>query len=730
MTYWSMFLEDSRWTTAARVCLSMWYIGVSFLLVHGCVAPFIFSFEFVERADRIDACLIFLESSIHSGDALARESALAVLQERSIGCKGHLHAHVLTDPYSCMLLLKSPTNATPCNLRIPFNIHIQDCQSQLSCRALRDAAWFHSSKQLDLHTKIGSRDTQVLDFLRRFTGNNSILILSAGSFNAFERFGHVTFCSCMPNSSASNNPEVVGILISTGSLHCWKPRSMGGDHKRSQTPAQDQNLWAMHAEWLTFQDAMYLAHFLKVLKSLTVPRSLFDFVTMEQAAVYAHTWRTASSWGKAILLRRWTESLFFTNSPVAPHMKATENSTHKAHAHYGGNKQSFVGQNKCTWEGQSLPLHRRESFLRHSLQESPGKQMAEIPQHRWEYTARHLNGLKGENFQLPRAKCSSHIRIKPCLTFDPRVHLKATPGKYTIILSYFWQVERSLLIAPMVEHYARARSVEKIFVVWHNLNVPCPESSMIGDVPVLFVPQECDSLNNRYLVDSRVTTECIFMVDDDIQVHHEDLERLFLVWQRFPLKLVGYFPRWFRPDKKYSGEYLPTSGRSYYQAKGYSFMLTKSLMFHRLYLHEYVCGKGRNLHEIVDETFNAEDLGLNLMAYSMLKQLPALAVMPRWPILDYGVQKTGGALYARGLQHFDDRSRNLGLFMEMYSIRSSWLCCQHVVAEVNLANASDPLTMQSMDKLRKFAYYPCMHVTQPGSCNFVTYSDIGKILKT
>lgn len=726
----SMLWESSRWNTAGRVQLHVWHIGVSFLVLHVCIFLVLLSYVFVERADQMEASLMFIGSSLNIQDGHTGGTAVMARQERVETFKIQMHVYGAMHPDSCLLLLKTLSEVTPYNLSIPLHIHIDDSQFQLLYRPLDDFTWSHGSKQIHLQTKSGTVDRHMMDFLYTFSGNDSHLFLFATSLHALDLYRHVITCMCLPNPNRYKDTKQAGVVISTCNLDNFE-FSTDEDQKQHSLWTHDRFLCATQGQLLPFQDALYFPHFLKAVKSLTFSKVSMDDEVFEQSRIDSQTWNALPTWEKVILLLMSTENFYFIHVRVAPRIHGTKNNSLKTHPLYWNDVQLFFKHSNYLPAMANASVNEQEPFLGRGFQNIPPKSTGGISWQRWELTAEYLNGLKQEKFNLPRLKCSSRIRTKPCLGFTPRTPGRAISDKYTIILSHFWKVERRLLLAPMLEHYAGAQSVEKIFVVWHNMNVPCPGASIIGSVPVIFVPQECDSLNNRYLVDNRVTTECIFMLDDDIQVHTEDVERLFLVWQKFPSKLVGYFPRWFRPEKEYSGKYLPTNNRKSYRVRGYSFILTKAMMFSGVYLHEYLCGKGRALHEIVDEAMNAEDLGLNLMVFSILNQLPALAVMPLWPILDYGVQKAGmGGLFARGRQHYSSRDRSLGLFMKLFNIRSSLLCCQQEIVDVDAVYEEDPFTMKSITELGRYVHYPCMNALDPNWCTFLQSPDVEMLHKT
>ena len=107
-----------------------------------------------------------------------------------------------------------------------------------------------------------------------------------------------------------------------------------------------------------------------------------------------------------------------------------------------------------------------------------------------------------------------------------------------------------------IRYYSRSPSVDRILILWHDptlrpprkMRLPSPipseGGSSSGDTLVDFIWQKSNSLNNRFRPSLLITTPSVLIMDDDMQVHLEDLDLLHAVWTRYPERIAGFFPRW------------------------------------------------------------------------------------------------------------------------------------------------------------------------------------------
>lgn len=328
-----------------------------------------------------------------------------------------------------------------------------------------------------------------------------------------------------------------------------------------------------------------------------------------------------------------------------------------------------------------------------------------------------------------RTTCTKDMHLKYCKDYNGKIleQIKSV-DKFTVLLAHFWTPQRAKLLVQLLDHYARTPSVDKVLVVWHNPLFPCPTDFLIQGTPVIFLCQKCDSLNNRYAFDMRITTHAVFIVDDDIHVHHSDLERLFALWRQRTSNLVGFFPRWFQPLNSTAGQYIQKAQNLDHEL-GYSFILTKAMMVQAHYLYEYRCGLGVDLQTVVDLSGNAEDLAFNLMVRKLIGRTPALFLQPKWPIVDYGTY-AGGGLHTRSKSHDGSRTGCLLEFMTLLDLKSWDLCCVSRIVDGPLEKPGHKFKQGHFTDIVPYVYNPCKYVNTTEECSFVPENKLTTITET
>lgn len=643
-----------------------------------------------------------------------------------------LHVVRASNSTAFMSMLDNLCETSFYGVSVPLHIHLGREQPQYLMRFVSELIWPHGLKKVHTHQVFAATDSILLGSWSLSSKNDMGLILVDNNHPSMNFFRLVLASLYWLQINNYTDSKLAGIGLASYPLQKFGRYNLEeficlfcGQHESSSTgPLKTQVFPLSSALYFhSFLQKLSLYGSLHVSSSEGASQSLF---------VNPHASPGMSNLERfklELVRNRGYYLLYPQGHLIEPNMRIKLQEGCRHTCSLSENFQSDARGFRTTAAG----FQRDQTFLLNlSLWDLPFLDTLGKPQETWEATARHLHDAREKQPGFLHVKCSEGVRFLPCEESHSITDEKIlTVAGYTIILSHFWKASRIALLAPLLEHYANAPSVDKIFIVWHNQNVPCPGSSAIRSVPIIFVPQECDSLNNRFLIDKRINTECVFVVDDDIQVHIEDLERLFFVWQAFPHRLVGFFPRWFQPKTQYSGKYLTTNRGKSNPAEGYSFVLTKAVMFSQAYLHEYRCGIGKRVQALVDDMVNSEDLGLNLMVFSLLSKLPALAVKPLWPILDYGVDRTkNSGLFKRGRQHFSNRSHSLSFFMEAYSISSDQLCCERMVADVSHERDSLQVIMRSAHDLGKFVHYPCLYTARPGHCSFLSFAEVGMLNTT
>ncbi|PKI68571.1 glucosamine inositolphosphorylceramide transferase 1 [Punica granatum] len=211
-----------------------------------------------------------------------------------------------------------------------------------------------------------------------------------------------------------------------------------------------------------------------------------------------------------------------------------------------------------------------------------------------------------------------------------------------------------------VKHYSRCSSVKEIVVVW-NKGIPPKLTDFDSAVPVRIRVEGKNSLNNRFKVDSLITTRAVLELDDDIMMTCDDVERGFNVWRQHPDRIVGFYPRLV------AGSPLKYRAEKFARAHGgYNMILTgAAFMDLRLAFQRYWSAEAKAGRELVDEFFNCEDVLLNYLYANASSSLRTVEyVRPAWAI---DTSKFSGAAISRNTQvHYGIRSKCLVRFSEMY----------------------------------------------------------------
>lgn len=89
-------------------------------------------------------------------------------------------------------------------------------------------------------------------------------------------------------------------------------------------------------------------------------------------------------------------------------------------------------------------------------------------------------------------------------------------------------------------------------------------------------------MNQRFIPDPLITTEAVFVVDDDLNILPTDLEHAFTIWKELgkDARIVGFTAR----------HYTTTATGYIYMPlvqKEYSIVLTNAAMFHKDFLSLY-----------------------------------------------------------------------------------------------------------------------------------------------
>lgn len=631
---------------------------------------------------------------------------------------------------SLQRLLASLKRADYMDASVPLDIHLEANESASLLDMVVAFTWPFGCKQVHLRHSEGGLINAVLESWFPASMEEMAIFLEDDIEVSPLFFRWVTGVLDALQGANGVDPSVVGISLYT-------PRVGELQHPRTHVDFTKAMLLSgqRYRRAIKFQlpcslGALYFPGFWKEFRSYALLReaSMFD----EQSYVIPESRSTgwSASWKKYAIELFWSKGYCLVY-PNFPNQSSLVTNHLEPGAHIGSSTVKHLP------EDYTVPLLKSGVLVQEAIQEMQEEGTGQLPRFDlfgtpvldWERTQAQLLHPPSPSQQYANPPCTEKLRAQACQQFSSRLNKHTSSGsKISIVLAHMWSRERAEKLEKLIEYYADSTIVEKIFIVWHNWAVSCPANTQLGSVPVIFSCQTCDSLNNRFLLDMRLTTEAVFITDDDIQVHLDDLKHLFLTWQYNQEMVVGLFPRWVEVQSSPSASFvyknaLPVS------SPGYSFILTKAMIVHKTYLYEYRCGLGLGLHDIVDMHMNGEDIAFNLMVAKLTGRVPALFVQPEWPVVDYGTFGAGG-IHTRSKDHYAVRSYMIGKIATQLNTTFEMICCQNETVVVRQSGTSYSHGRGSIKHLIPYVLDACKDFTTPGLCEFIPYSKLGRIAET
>lgn len=629
---------------------------------------------------------------------------------------------------SLQRLLNSLEKADYFGVTVPLDIHLEADEPENLLRYVVEFKWPFGPKQVHLRHLQGGLINAVLESWYPASMDEMAVMLEDDIEVSPLFFRWILGVLGQYRTPSLYDPRLVGISLYTprvGELKLPRPRY------NFTSLLLEENLYEPAA--VRFQlpcswGALYFASFWMELRAYVSFRQSGGAETNRFVIPGSRSTGWSASWKKFAFELFWSKGYYllypvFTNqsSFATNHLEAGEHILQTSKTHLP--------------EDFTVPLVRDADAVEYLFQQLSGYHLGLLPlldifgnpYMNWVPSKSVMPVKRATKRTNGKTACTKKMRLKVCEDYNGEIHERIrSRHKFTIILSHFWTPERAKLLVHLLDHYARTLAVDKVLVVWHNALTQCPTDTVIQGTPVIFLCQRCDSLNNRYAVDMRITTEAIFIVDDDIQVHHNDLERLFALWQQSTSKLVGFFPRWFQPLNSTMGQYVQKAHKLNHEL-GYSFILTKAMMVQAHYLYEYRCGLGVELQPTVDLHGNAEDLAFNLMLRKLLGHIPALFLQPMWPIVDYGTYAAGG-LHARSKTQDGSRTSCLLKFMTRLELKPSDLCCVSGIVDAAVGKTGYTFQHKHFTDIDPYVYNPCKYVNTTAECSFIPERKLASIM--
>nr|XP_061809905.1 exostosin-like 2 [Nerophis lumbriciformis] len=247
--------------------------------------------------------------------------------------------------------------------------------------------------------------------------------------------------------------------------------------------------------------------------------------------------------------------------------------------------------------------------------------------------------------------------------------------EFTIILQTY---KRDNILLKVLKNCLAAPHLQKIIVVWNNIGV-APSQKLIDSlgqhsIPVLFMEQTRNSLQNRLQPFAEIHTEAVLMLDDDVLVSVPDISFAFIVWQQFRDQIVGFVPRKhveISPGVYNYEDVGLTPGQR--GERKYSMVLIGAAFFHRRYLKLYR-DQPKAMHDLVEAGHNCEDIAMNFVVSLHLREIWAdgrsagIYVKPM-DMRNLEMQASGDfkGLWHRS-DHFKQRSECINQLTKIYGV--------------------------------------------------------------
>ncbi|KAL2076121.1 hypothetical protein VTL71DRAFT_1064 [Oculimacula yallundae] len=210
--------------------------------------------------------------------------------------------------------------------------------------------------------------------------------------------------------------------------------------------------------------------------------------------------------------------------------------------------------------------------------------------------------------------------------------------KFTITIGTY---KRPKELNKTIEVYLSAPipSLHELLIIQNDLDATLPEDyvSSFG-VPVRHVMSKVNSMNNRLTPDPLIQTQAIFSSDDDVYFQPSDLEWGFQTWRNFGRdRIVGAHGRCVGINEAGETWYKSKCSTSGGEESYYSMVLVGLAFVHIKYLGFYASAHplATQVRNLVDETFNCDDLAMNYLV-SMLTCQGPLLLRGHKPWMDQG----------------------------------------------------------------------------------------------
>uniref|UniRef100_A0A158QRC2 Glyco_transf_64 domain-containing protein n=1 Tax=Haemonchus placei TaxID=6290 RepID=A0A158QRC2_HAEPC len=223
--------------------------------------------------------------------------------------------------------------------------------------------------------------------------------------------------------------------------------------------------------------------------------------------------------------------------------------------------------------------------------------------------------------------------------------------QFTVVLLTY---NRDAVLAASLERLHRIPYLNKVIVIWNNVDREPLGAWPRLHVPVEFIKVSKNSLNNRFVPWDRIRTEAVLSLDDDIDLKQHEIVFAFRVWRENRHRIVGFPARY---HARYGDEMYYNSNHTCQL----SIILTGAAFLHKSYFHAYTNEMPEAIRRHVDEVTNCEDIAMNFLV-SHLTREPPIKTTSKWTIRCPTCTET----LSQDESHFRERHECIRLFTRIY----------------------------------------------------------------
>ncbi|XP_044764759.1 exostosin-1 [Coccinella septempunctata] len=173
----------------------------------------------------------------------------------------------------------------------------------------------------------------------------------------------------------------------------------------------------------------------------------------------------------------------------------------------------------------------------------------------------------------------------------------------------------------LVANVAKSHYISSIVIVWASEKRTPSRSRwpvLPSNVSFHIVQASADeSISQRFRPLAEIKTAAVLSLDEDSVLTTDEIDFAFLVWQRFPDRIVGYPAR-----SHYWDDSKATWGYTSKWTNDYSIVLTGAAFYHKYYNVLYTEWLSPLLHKTVEQSQNCEDILMNFLVSHITRRPP------------------------------------------------------------------------------------------------------------